>query len=100
MSNKLPQFYYEEFYRSDLLKLKIYQRYNLWYGLNFGKDKKPMYVPDMNWDNLKIRLEGVHKDLNRRELKTYIDVMLNNPVRKIKREVENFEKSYPLIIRS
>jgi hypothetical protein len=98
MSTKDPLFYYEEFYYSELLKLKILRRFNLWYGIPLSRGNKPMYCPDMDWDNLKIKLEGVKKNLNRRELRTYIDVCLQSPVKRIKKEAQKILKDYHRIL--
>jgi hypothetical protein len=84
-------------YSSDILKLNVFQYHTLNYGFPFFKGKcEPVPIPDSNFDNLVIKLEGVDKNLSRKELVDYITVCIQSPSvsKRIKKEAERFFSNF------
>jgi len=80
----------KEIYWSKILRLRLYQYSKPNYGFRFFKIKEPMYIYDPNLDNVIINLDGVEKNLTRKELKTYLNECLKSPDKKIQKESEDF----------
>jgi hypothetical protein len=89
----------ERIYRSDILKLELQQINKEFWGFDFKKMGNPIYVPDSNLDNIIIKLDGVCKNLSRRELTIYLDELLKSPDRKIKKETEIFISNYHRLLK-
>jgi hypothetical protein len=81
-------------YYSKILKFELYQVCTPNYGLNWDKKFTPIYIPKSDLDSYVIKLEGIEKNLTRKELLSYINVLLDSPIEQIKKEVENFYLKY------
>jgi hypothetical protein len=89
----------ERIYRSNILKLELQQINKMFWGFNFKKIGNPMYVPDSNLDHIIIKLDGVDKNLSRKELSMYLDELLKSQNSKVIKETKNFIKNYPRLLK-
>ena len=84
-------------YSSDILNLNIFQYHTLNYGFSFMKGKgETVPIPDSNFDNLVIKLDGMDRNLTRKELVDYIIDCIQNPSmsKRKKTEAEKFHRNF------
>jgi len=88
----------ERYYRSNLLKLELQTVYKeQGFGL-FMDSMGTIDIPDLNPDKVIIRLDGVDKNLSRRELTTYLNDSLKHRVSSIRKEAEKFMGRFPRLL--
>jgi len=88
----------KQIYWSNTLKLELQQYFKPVKGFSFIKQQKEMFIEDCNLNNIIIKLDGVNRNLTRKELKTYINVSLKSSSKMIQKEAEKFVKKFPRLL--
>jgi len=88
----------KEIYWSKILRLRLYQYFKLINGFSFIKSEQPLEIEDTNLNNIIINLDGVEKNLTRKELKTYLKICLKSSDKKIQKDAEKFINKYQRLL--